>query len=106
MNNNAIIGVVALVVIGGGLWWFFASEDRGWDSEYAKQWHQDNMNACMHGDEEIEGFLADGVEYNEAFDICNCMIEKAKMYDSPDEADAAADNMSDSEMMEVISDCF
>ena len=106
MNNNTMIGVVVLVVVAGALWWLFSSEDKGWDSEYAKQWRQISIDGCMNGDGEISGLLSEGYEYNEALSICTCMVDKAKMYDSPDEADAAAENMSDAEMVEIIKDCF
>ena len=93
-------------LIGLGVWWFFLSEDKGWDSEHGKGWLQDNIDLCMDDEELTILFREAGYKYNQQLEACTCVINKAKMYESPAAADRAAERLTDRQFDELIIDCL
>ena len=81
MNNNAIIGAIAVVVIGGLVWWMMSGsdestkvEDKSWSGPYGQQLIDETINECMT---EAKGDM--GSEYALYEDImkdyCVCIID-------------------------------
>ena len=93
-------------LIGLGVWWFFLSEDEGWDSEYGKGWVQNNVDLCMDDEETTLLLRQAGIQYNKQLEICTCLANKAKMYESPAAADRAANRLTDDQADELFKDCL